>query len=46
MSQRLHTLNKHRFYIVHTRDIDPVSISGYKCCNKFKLLPKEHHDKE
>ena len=34
------------FLYLHTRDIDPVSISSYKCRNKFKLLPKEHHDKE
>ena len=46
VSRRLHTLNKHCFYILHTRDIDPVIISGYKRRNKFKLVPKQCHDKE
>ena len=30
---------------MRTRDIDTVSISGYTYRIKFKLLPKEHHDK-
>ena len=37
--------NIQRFNSVRTRDIDTVSISGYKLQIKFNLLPKEHHDK-
>ena len=46
VSRQLHTLTKHRLCILHTRDIGPVSISGYKRRNKFKLVPKQRHDKE
>ena len=30
---------------MRTSDIDTVSISGYRYHIKFKLLPKEYHDK-
>ena len=30
---------------MHTRDMDTVSTSGYTYRIKFKLSPKEHHNK-